>query len=123
MLASYFPLALAACSNSSDRHNSDSVGEFATIGTAAQLKAKGYLLNKKLKVLVVQQDSELMAVNPVCTHRGCIVDWDKSSGTLVCPCHNAKFSIEGKVLAKPATKPLSTYEVKEDNGGILVKLA
>jgi cytochrome b6-f complex iron-sulfur subunit len=113
MLASYFPLALAACSN-------NNAGEFTTIGTTTQLKEKGYLLNEKLKVMVVQQDSKLMAVNPVCTHRGCIVDWDKSSGTLVCPCHDAKFSIEGNVIAKPATKPLSTYEVKEDNGEVLV---
>jgi cytochrome b6-f complex iron-sulfur subunit len=121
MLASYFPLALAACSSGSDRQNS--AGEFTTIGTAAQLKEKGYLLDKKLKVLVFQPDSQLMAVNPVCPHRGCIVDWDKSSSTLVCPCHDAKFSIDGSVIAKPATKPLSTYEVKEDNGEVLVKLA
>lgn len=121
MLASYFPLALAACSDGSDRESSAS--EFVTIGTGAQLKEKGYLLNEKLKVLVVQQDSQLMAVNPVCPHRGCIVDWDQSSGTLVCPCHDAKFSIDGKVLAKPAIEPLSTYEVKEDNGEVLVKLA
>lgn len=119
MLASYFPLALAACSDGSDSKNSAS--EFVTIGTAAQLQEKGYLLNEKLKVLVVQQDSELMAVNPVCPHRGCIVDWDQSSGTLVCPCHDAKFSTDGNVIAKPATKPLSTYEVKEDNGKVLVK--
>ncbi|MFM2313561.1 MAG: hypothetical protein RLZZ04_2837 [Cyanobacteriota bacterium] len=121
MLAGYFPLALAACSNGSKSNSS--TGEFVTIGTATQLKEKGYLLNEKLKVLVLQQDNGLMALNPVCTHRGCIVDWDKSSSTLVCPCHDAKFSIEGNVIAKPATKPLSTYEVKEDNGEVLVKLA
>lgn len=130
MLASYFPLALAACSNQNDLNSPNSkttsktgnTGKFVSIGTTAQLTANGYLLNEKSKVLVVQQDNQLFAVNPVCTHRGCIVDLDKESNLLTCPCHHAKFDLDGEVLAEPATEPLSTYEVKEENDEILVKL-
>jgi cytochrome b6-f complex iron-sulfur subunit len=122
MLASYFPLALAACSDNSDRDAVDAAGKFTTIGTTAQLQANGYLLNEKSKVLVVQQDNQLIAVNPVCTHRGCTVKLDQSDNTLLCPCHDAKFSLGGEVLAKPAKAPLPTYQVKEENGEILVEI-
>jgi cytochrome b6-f complex iron-sulfur subunit len=123
LLASYFPLALAACSNKSDRNAvAEGAGKFTTIGTTAQLKANGYLLNKKSKVLVVQQDNQLIALNSACTHRGCTVKLDKSDNTLVCPCHDAKFGLGGEVLAKPAKTPLPTYQVKAENGEILVKI-
>jgi cytochrome b6-f complex iron-sulfur subunit len=122
LLASYFPLALAACSNKSDRNAVAEAEKFTTIGTSAQLKANGYLLNEKSKVLVVQQDNGLIAVNPACTHRGCTVKLDKSDNTLVCPCHDAKFGLGGEVLAKPAKTPLLTYQVKEENGEVLVKI-
>lgn len=122
LLASYFPLALAACSNKSDRNAVDAAEKFTTIGTTAQLKADGYLLNEKSKVLVVQQDNQLIAVNPTCTHRGCTVKLDKSDNTLICPCHDAKFGLGGEVLAKPAKTSLSTYQVKEENGEILVEI-
>jgi cytochrome b6-f complex iron-sulfur subunit len=123
LLASYFPLALAACSNKSDRNTVDAAEKFKTIGTTAQLKADGYLLNEKSKVLVVRQDNQLIAVNPTCTHRGCTVKLDKSDNTLICPCHDAKFGLGGEVLTKPAKTPLPTYQVKEENGAILVEIA
>ena len=129
LLASYFPVALAACSDNSDRTtnaastagtNEDTI----SMGTEAELESAGYLLNEESKVMVVR-DSEgnNLALNPTCTHRGCIVEWNQESANLVCPCHNAKFSADGEVLAKPALEPLATYEVRQENGEILVELA
>ena len=39
----------------------------------------------------------------------------------MCQCHGSKFDVTtGSVLQGPATKPLATYEVREENGNIEV---
>jgi glycine/D-amino acid oxidase-like deaminating enzyme/nitrite reductase/ring-hydroxylating ferredoxin subunit len=49
---------------------------------------------------------ELHTLNPVCTHAGCIVNWNQSEKSWDCPCHGARFDIDGKVLTGPADKDL-----------------
>lgn len=126
LLASYFPVALAACTDADSNTaatTSEADGEFVSLGTTEELQASGYLLNKESKVIVVRNgNNELSALNPVCTHQGCIVEWSPDSNTLVCPCHNAEYAPDGEVLAAPAPAPLTTYPVKEENGGIMVRL-
>ncbi|MBE9046737.1 Rieske (2Fe-2S) protein [Pleurocapsales cyanobacterium LEGE 10410] len=129
LLASYFPVALAACSAGEDSTTATteanpSAGDLLSLGTTAELQSAGYLLNEESEVIVVQDsEGQLIALNPICTHQGCVVQWQEASNTLVCPCHNAKYAPDGEVLAKPATAPLSSYEVKEENGEILVKVS
>lgn len=129
LIASYIPVALVACTENdtvaSDASDASDVSETEAlpVGTVAALEEAGYLLNEESKVMVVKNsDGKLMAVNPTCTHQGCTVDWESDEAKFVCPCHNAKYAPNGKVLAKPAPSDLSTYEVKEENGEILVKL-
>ena len=131
LMASYLPVALVACTNNADADNSSETtanaskaGEFVSIGTSANLKETGYLLNEESKVMVIKDSNgQLIAVNPTCTHQGCTVEWKSNQAQFVCPCHNAKYAPDGKVLAKPARSSLSTYEVKKENGKILVKLS
>lgn len=134
-LASFFPVALAACSDtapstdnntsqtSSDPVDTPAAEEFVSLGTSQQLQEAGYLLDKKSKVIVVQDsNNQPSAVTSVCTHQGCTVEWKKDSSSFVCPCHDAKYAPDGKVLGGPANGPLSSYEVKEEDGKILVKV-
>ena len=127
LLASYFPVALAACTDADSNTaatTSETNGKFANLGTTEELQQAGYLLNKELKVIVIRNsNNELSALNPVCTHQGCIVEWSQDANTLVCPCHNAKYAPNGEVLAAPAPAPLATYQVKEENGEIMVRLS
>lgn len=46
------------------------------------------------------------ALSPVCTHAGCIVNWNTEEKSWDCPCHGARYDIEGNVLTGPATKNL-----------------
>ena len=125
-LASYFPLALAACSaqnNNAAKTNSNTsnTGNFLSLGNTQKLEKEGFLLNKKFKVMVVRdQNMNLLAVNPICTHRQCTVEWRKANQDLSCPCHDAKFALNGQVIKGPAKQPLAVYEVKEQDGEILV---
>src|SRR5579863_8452865 len=56
--------------------------------------------------LVKTDQNTVVAFNPACTHLACPYHWDDGAHQFVCPCHDSKFSIEGKVLAGPAPRPL-----------------
>lgn len=124
LISSYLPVALVACSKTNADAEYSDVQELLSVGTMTQLDETGFLLDETSKVMVVKDaKNELSAVNPTCTHKGCMVEWKTDSNTFVCPCHDAKFAADGKVLAKPASTDLSTYKVKAENGEIIVTLA
>jgi glycine/D-amino acid oxidase-like deaminating enzyme/nitrite reductase/ring-hydroxylating ferredoxin subunit len=59
------------------------------------------------KIAAYRDDKGIIhTLNPTCTHMGCIVNWNAEEKSWDCPCHGARFDIDGKVLTGPATKPL-----------------
>jgi cytochrome b6-f complex iron-sulfur subunit len=67
----------------------------------------------KDKVLVARVGaSTVMACSAVCTHKGCIVEYEHDSGEIVCPCHGARYSVEGKVKRGPAKRDLKPYNAR-----------
>ncbi|GCC50450.1 FAD-dependent oxidoreductase [Chryseotalea sanaruensis] len=55
-------------------------------------------------------------VSAVCTHMKCIVKWNTAEKSWDCPCHGARYSIQGKVLNGPADHDLEYihHSVKEN---------
>jgi 3-phenylpropionate/trans-cinnamate dioxygenase ferredoxin subunit len=76
-----------------------------------------------VKVLVVNAEGQLYAVDEQCTHMQCSMTNGPLQGTvLVCPCHLAAFDLRsGKVLKGPATVDLPTYKVKIEGGDLLIE--
>jgi len=63
------------------------------------------------KVAVYKDDhGETHIMSAVCTHLGCIVDWNTEAKTWDCPCHGSRFKCDGTVLRGPAKKPLPPVE-------------
>ena len=135
-LANSLPVVLASCSFSKDKpqvkQSSPKIDKttrkdgFLVLGTVQDLNDKGIILDKQnaaKPVLIVRNpdNMNLSAVNPTCTHQGCTVEWKTDTKIFACPCHGSKFSSDGKVLTSPAKKPLESFEVKEEDGLVLVK--
>jgi nitrite reductase/ring-hydroxylating ferredoxin subunit len=52
------------------------------------------------------EEGQLHAVSPTCTHLGCQVSWNSGDRSWDCPCHGSRFTPDGDVLHPPAVKPL-----------------
>jgi len=73
-------------------------------------------------LLLIRTAQEIKAFSAICTHLGCVVDWDGPKREIVCPCHAGVFDLEGRVVSGPPPRPLPTYPVKVINGKVFIKL-
>lgn len=71
-------------------------------------------------VLVRKQDGNLVALSAVCTHLGCIVQWEKDKQDFLCPCHAGHYNADGLVTAGPPPKPLPKIPFSVADGSITV---
>lgn len=63
-------------------------------------------------------DGNIYALSPKCKHLGCTVSWapeGRAPNEFFCPCHGARYSIDGKELAI-ASAPLDEYQVEIIDG-------
>jgi Rieske Fe-S protein len=58
-------------------------------------------------------DGSLHAVKPTCTHMKCSVAWNGAEKSWDCPCHGARYDVDGRVLTGPADKDLATYDFEQ----------
>ena len=59
------------------------------------------------------KDGQIYAVDPTCTHLGCLLTWNNVDKTWDCPCHGSRFDYKGKNLYDPAFKDLETFGKQE----------
>jgi glycine/D-amino acid oxidase-like deaminating enzyme/nitrite reductase/ring-hydroxylating ferredoxin subunit len=69
---------------------------------------EGKLLDINGQKTAVYKDAEgtLHAMSPICTHAGCVVNWNEAEKSWDCPCHGGRFDCHGNVLNGPPTKSL-----------------
>jgi menaquinol-cytochrome c reductase iron-sulfur subunit len=58
------------------------------------------------------------ALNVVCPHAGCFVDYRARRESFFCPCHNSSFGLDGAILdpKSPSPRPLDELEVEVRDG-------
>ncbi len=75
--------------------------------------------------ILFEGDDGPWAVSRRCTHLGCRLNYLEKEDKLVCPCHQSKFSKNGKRLAGPARDDLDVFKVelipeKEGSGYVVI---
>ncbi|HJW89118.1 MAG TPA: ubiquinol-cytochrome c reductase iron-sulfur subunit [Anaerolineales bacterium] len=74
-------------------------------------------------VYVWRKDQETVKVfSNICTHLGCRVSWHPDLQHYVSPCHDGHFDNEGQVVKGPPPRPLDQYEVKIDQGMLMIRI-
>jgi nitrite reductase/ring-hydroxylating ferredoxin subunit len=58
------------------------------------------------------EEGNFHTLNPVCTHARCVVNFNPEEKSWDCPCHGARYDIEGKVLTGPARRDLQRIELE-----------
>jgi glycine/D-amino acid oxidase-like deaminating enzyme/nitrite reductase/ring-hydroxylating ferredoxin subunit len=78
----------------------------------AVARGTGKVLDINRQRLAVYRDERGNTIkrSAVCTHMGCLVDWNEAERTWDCPCHGSRFKPDGSVMAGPAEAPLPEPE-------------
>ncbi len=85
-----------------------------TEGAAKEIRLRGN------KLILINNDGNVMAFSAVCPHLGCSVIWDEKEREFLCPCHMASFDNKGYVLTGPPPGPLSQYKVLIEGNSVFV---
>lgn len=83
-------------------------------------EAKDIVFNNVPAVILNRPGKGLIAVSRVCTHLGCLVQYDKEGKRLVCPCHAGVYDLEGGVLSGPPPKPLPKLPLRVEGENIVI---
>lgn len=135
-IATSLPIAIAACTPQAEEEptaeaepqldSTPRADGFMAIGTVAELEEKGFVQDMQSAIspaiaIADPSGSGIIAMNSMCTHQGCSVEWSADDQLLKCPCHGSQFNPDGTVAQGPAAAPLERYEAKIENDLILVK--
>jgi cytochrome b6-f complex iron-sulfur subunit len=70
-------------------------------------------------IVVNNADAGVKAFSAVCTHLGCIVEYDETLRQIHCPCHDGRFNpASGAVVSGPPPQPLKPVNVAVEGDSI-----
>lgn len=84
----------------------------ARVGELAPNSYKIFKFGTTPGILINTIDGELRAFTAVCTHLTCNVLYESDTETILCPCHNGRFDLSGKVISGPPPSPLEAFKVE-----------
>jgi glycine/D-amino acid oxidase-like deaminating enzyme/nitrite reductase/ring-hydroxylating ferredoxin subunit len=75
---------------------------------------EGKLVDFKDQKLAIYKSKtgQITALNPVCTHAKCIVNFNDEEKSWDCPCHGGRFDLNGKVLTGPPRHDLQQIDIE-----------
>ncbi|MBI4615377.1 MAG: Rieske (2Fe-2S) protein [Planctomycetes bacterium] len=72
-------------------------------------------------VWILRDGDRALAFSGACTHLGCNIAWNPSTGEFECPCHGGRFSRAGEVLGGPPRRPLDRFETRTVDGALEIR--
>jgi Rieske Fe-S protein len=97
------------------KENVSVAAQYADLVTAGEIddvsqidSGEGAILRRGLVKVAVYRDDDgvLHERSAVCTHLGCVVQWNSIERTWDCPCHGSRFQTDGHVVNGPAIRAL-----------------
>jgi cytochrome b6-f complex iron-sulfur subunit len=82
--------------------------------------AKDLVLNDLPIIVINRPEKGYIALSRVCTHLGCLVEYQKGTEVLLCPCHAGKFDLDGKVISGPPPQPLPRLTLKVEGNSLVI---
>jgi len=70
--------------------------------------------------VVVNESGPVVAVRPICTHKGCLTKWKPEINQFECPCHESRFNMLGQVTQGPAKASMRAIAAAPTAEGTLV---
>lgn len=103
------------------------VGDRVEVGKAAEYpigQGKVVPVNDKPVIVVNTEQGGAKAFSAICTHLGCIVEWDGNRQIILCPCHDGRFSpVNGGIISGPQPAPLPELPLSVEGDTIYVSEA
>jgi len=92
-------------------------GEFGgvfTAGKVSDLPQAGSAPENhpKVKLWLSNTENGVMAIYKVCTHLGCLYNWNDQENKFICPCHGSQFQADGQYIRGPAPRSLDRFVVQ-----------
>lgn len=92
----------------------------ARVGELAPNSYKIFKFGTTPGILINTIEGELKAFSAICTHLTCNVLYESDTETIICPCHNGRFDLNGKVISGPPPSPLEAFKVEITGEEIMV---
>ncbi len=95
--------------------------------TEAETLNPGQMLGIKIEhknILLANIDGNIYAIDNLCSHEDALLSNGALKGDCVeCPLHGSRFSFKtGQPMEEPATEPVQTYIIKQEQDGIYLLL-
>jgi cytochrome b6-f complex iron-sulfur subunit len=68
-------------------------------------------VNTRGKFWITRTDEGLRAIYKVCTHLGCLYNWQGNEDKFICPCHGSQFQRSSIWIQGPAPRSLDLFTV------------
>jgi cytochrome b6-f complex iron-sulfur subunit len=120
------PAFLASCSKDDDMTDPDNGnGNDITIDLTDSkfddLDTVGGYVYYGSMIIFRTGENSYKALSKKCTHQGCDVTYDHSSGDVPCPCHGSVYTTSGVVTNGPAMNNLQSYSVVKNGDTLTIK--
>jgi len=92
-------------------------GEFGgtvDVGTVSTLPEAGSAPENlpKAKIWLSNTEDGVIALYKVCTHLGCLYNWNNQEVKFICPCHGSQFQANGQYIRGPAPRSLDRFAIR-----------
>jgi cytochrome b6-f complex iron-sulfur subunit len=110
------------------RFKAGEFGGVVDVGTVSELPEAGTAPENMpaVKIWLSNTEEGVVALYKVCTHLGCLYNWNNQEVKFICPCHGSQFEADGQYIRGPAPRSLDRFVIRAidaDSGEVLAESA